>query len=284
MFVDIRPDTLNLDETLVEGLVTERTKAIFVVHYAGTGVEMDHILRLAQKHGLFVVEDAAQGMDSTYKGRHLGTMGHLGTYSFHETKNVICGEGGALLLNDERFVDRAEILLEKGTNRKAFFEGAVDKYTWVDVGSSFVLSELNAAYLFGQLEKKDTILRKRLSLYQVYRDSLMSLGHQGVVRLPEVPQACKNNGHMFYLICRSERERGDLIAYLRRQGIEAVFHYVPLHTSPMGRKIAPEAYLPVTEDVAGRLIRLPMFYTMKGHEQSAVIGQVQAFFNTRVTA
>jgi len=260
VFIDIRADTLNLDESQLEALITPKTRAIFVVHYGGVGAEMDTILEIAHRHNLFVVEDAAQGVGATYKEKYLGTLGHLGTYSFHETKNIICGEGGTLLINDEQFIERAEILLEKGTNRKQFCEGQVDKYTWVDVGSSYVLSELNAAYLYGQLENESVILNKRLSLFKKYYEALLPLQERGQVRHPIVPTHCEQNGHMFYMICRSNEERQKLIHFLREKNIQAVFHYIPLHQSPMGQKFGKNIGLPVTEDIAARLVRLPMFY------------------------
>jgi len=281
VFIDIRTDTLNLDESKLESLITSRTRAIFVVHYAGVSVEMDIILEIADRHNLFVVEDAAQGIGATYKGKYLGTLGHLGTYSFHETKNIICGEGGALLINDEQFIERAEILLEKGTNRKQFCEGLVDKYTWVDIGSSYVLSELNAAYLYGQLENESLILNKRLNLFDKYYKALLPLQSQGQVQLPIVPAHCQQNGHMFYMICRSNAERNNLIHFLRENNIQAVFHYIPLHQSPMGQKLGKNYSLPITQDIAARLVRLPMFYTLTEEEQAFITENILLFFENR---
>ncbi|MBI5360783.1 MAG: dTDP-4-amino-4,6-dideoxygalactose transaminase [Planctomycetes bacterium] len=278
VFIDIRKDTLNIDETMIEKLITPKTKAIYAVHYAGIGAEMDAILRVAQNHNIYVVEDAAQGVDARYNGKYLGTIGHLGTYSFHETKNYTCGEGGALLVNDEKFIDRAEILLEKGTNRKKFMEGLVDKYTWVDVGSSYVLSELNAAYLYAQLESRDAILKKRLSIFNKYYAGLQSLQKNGKIQLPFIPPHCRSNGHMFYIICGTRDERSRLMKFLRDRNIQAVFHYVPLHSSPMGVKNGRSATLPVTEHITERLLRLPFFYYLTDTEQDYIIESVLSFY------
>lgn len=278
VFIDIRKDTLNIDETMIEKLITPKTKAIYAVHYAGIAAEMDAILRLAQKHGLYVVEDAAQGVDARYNGKYLGTIGHLGTYSFHETKNYTCGEGGALLVNDEKFIDRAEILLEKGTNRKKFMEGLVDKYTWVDVGSSYVLSELNAAYLYAQLESRNDILKKRLNIFNKYYTMLKPLQDKGKMQLPFIPAHCKTNGHMFYVICSSRDERSKLMKFLHDRNIQTVFHYIPLHTSPMGIKTGRNGSLPVTEHIAERLLRLPFFYYLTDIEQNYIIESVLNFY------
>jgi dTDP-4-amino-4,6-dideoxygalactose transaminase len=278
VFVDIRPDTLNMDETRIEAAITSQTKAIYVVHYAAVGAAMDKILAIADKHGIFVVEDAAQGVDATYRGRYLGTIGHLGAFSFHDTKNYNCGEGGALIVNDARFIERAEVILEKGTNRKQFFDGYIDKYTWVDIGSSFILSELNAAYLYAQLEAKDAIRHKRLSVYNRYQSGLQELAHRGII-FPTIPLECEHNGHMFYLLCRSRQERTRLLSFLKSQGVFAVFHYVPLHTAPMGQKIAAPVTLPVTEDLSARLVRLPMYYDLTDAQVQRVIDMVNAFYS-----
>jgi dTDP-4-amino-4,6-dideoxygalactose transaminase len=280
VFVDIREDTLNLDESKLEAAITPRTKAIVPVHYAGVAARMDAVLSIAGRHGIPVVEDAAQAIDSTFRGKPLGTFGALGTLSFHETKNCICGEGGALFVNEERLVDRAEILLEKGTNRKQFREGRADKYTWVDIGSSYAMSELNAAFLFAQLERKSAILGKRLALFDRYLAELGPLQERGHCRLPAVPEGCAANGHMFYLLCATGEVRARLIAHLKENGVEAVFHYVPLHTSPLGARLSPPASLPVTESVAQRIVRLPMFFTMSEAEQSRVIGAVHGFYRS----
>lgn len=267
VFVDIRPDTLNLDENLIEAAITERTRAIVPVHYAGVSCEMERILAIARKYNLLLVEDAAQGVNSFYNGRALGSIGHLGCYSFHETKNYICGEGGALCINDARFVERAEILRDKGTDRQKFFRGEVDKYTWVDLGSSFVISEICAAFLYGQLELLDAIARRREEIYQNYRRLLKPLEAQGMLRLPTIPEDCRSNYHMFYILLPTADERDKMLEHLRSEGIHAVFHYVPLHTSPMGRTFGyKEGDLPVTEDLAGRLIRLPMYFDLTASE------------------
>lgn len=277
VFVDVRPDTLNIDETKLEAAITPRTKAIYVVHYAGVGAAMDEIMAIAKEHNIFVVEDAAQGVDATYKGKYLGTIGHLGAYSFHDTKNYNCGEGGALIVNDAQFIDRAEIILEKGTNRKKFFEGLIDKYTWVDIGSSYIVSELNAAYLYAQLEAKDTICKKRSSVFERYKAGLSPLQAKGLI-FPTIPKDCVHNGHMFYLIVRSNQERTQLLAQLKAKSIQAVFHYVPLHTAPMGQKVAAPAKLPVTEDLSARLVRLPMYYDLTNEQVDTVIQEILTFF------
>jgi dTDP-4-amino-4,6-dideoxygalactose transaminase len=278
VFVDIRPDTLNLDERLVAAAVSPRTKAIFVVHYAGVGCELDAIVEIARERNLLVVEDAAQGVNARYRGRALGSIGHLGCYSFHETKNYICGEGGALCINNDRLRERAEILRDKGTNRQRFFRGEVDKYTWVDVGSSYVPSEICSAFLYGQLEQLDEIARRRQEVYQRYERALQVLEDQGQVRLPRVPGHCLSNAHMFYLLLPTPELRSGLIAHLKAAGIHAVFHYVPLHSSPLGRQLNPaQPPLPVTDSVAERLVRLPMFYDITPDEQEDVIGAVTEF-------
>lgn len=279
-FVDIRPDTLNMDEKLIEGAITEKTKAIVPVHYAGVSCEMDTIMEIASWHGLLVVEDAAQGVNATYKGRYLGTIGHLGTYSFHETKNFISGEGGAVVVNDDRFIERAEIIREKGTNRSKFFRGEVDKYTWVDIGSSFLPSEIVAAFLYAQLEEAVTITRKRQEIFGYYAEQFESLVSRGLFRIPACPEGCRHNAHLFYLIVETEpADRGRLIEHLKKQEIGAVFHYVPLHTSPMGRKMGySEGDLPVTEEMSERLIRLPCYYELTREDQNRVINAVREFF------
>jgi dTDP-4-amino-4,6-dideoxygalactose transaminase len=277
-FVDIRPDTLNLDENLIEEAITERTKAIVTVHYAGVGCEMDTILEIANRYGLVVIEDAAQGVTARYKDRFLGTIGHLGTYSFHETKNFISGEGGALVINDEWFIERAEIIREKGTNRSKFFRGEIDKYTWVDLGSSYLPSEIVAAFLYAQLEEADTINRRRAEIYDRYMEAFKPLAEKGFVRLPSCPPECRHNSHLFYLILPSETVRNALITDLRARGIHLVFHYVPLHTSPMGRAMGySKGDLPVTEDLSMRLIRLPCFFGLTAKNQDRVIDAVASF-------
>jgi dTDP-4-amino-4,6-dideoxygalactose transaminase len=280
-FVDIRRDTLNIDEELIEAAITERTKAIVPVHYAGVACEMDTILDIAQRYDLLVVEDAAQGVNATYKGRYLGTIGHLGTYSFHETKNFICGEGGALVINDERFIERAEIIREKGTNRSQFFRGEVDKYTWLDIGSSYLPSEIIAAFLYAQLEEADTITRKREAIFNYYAERLQPLQDRGLLQLPSSPAECKHNGHMFYiLVLASINDRDKLIAHLEKRDIYAIFHYVPLHTSPMGLKMGyKRGDLPRTEDLSACLIRLPCYFELTREEQNRVISEIYRFFD-----
>lgn len=280
VFVDIREDTLNMDEQQVEPMITPRTKAIVPVHYAGVGCDMDSIMAIADRRGLLVVEDAAQAVNASYKGRWLGAIGHLGCYSFHETKNFISGEGGALMINDERFIERAEIVREKGTNRSKFFRGEVDKYTWVDIGSSYLPSELVAAFLYAQLEHADEITERRLSIWQRYRERLQCLEDRGVARLPRVPKNCVHNGHMFYLLMNSEQERDDLIRHLRSRNIHAVFHYVPLHSSPMGRRLGiTDGQLTVTDRIANRLVRLPCFHGLTCEDQERVASAVLGFFD-----
>ena len=281
VFVDIRPDTLNLDENLIEEAITPKTKVICAVHYAGVACEMRRILALAEKHGLLVVEDAAQGVNACYNGRSLGSLGHLGTYSFHETKNYICGEGGALAINAPELVQRAEIIRDKGTNRQQFFRGQVDKYTWVDVGSSYVPSEIASAFLYGQLEMLDQIAQRRRQIHQFYRRHLEPLEAEGLVRLPLTPEACTGNYHMFYILLENEATRDALLDELQVNEIHAVFHYVPLHSSPMGRKLGRAAGdLPVTEELSGRLLRLPFFYEITEDEQRRVAGTIRAFLES----
>ena len=280
VFVDIRPDTMNIDETLIEAAITSRTRAIVPVHYAGVACEMDTIMEIASKHDLFVIEDTAQGMMATYKGRTLGTIGHIGCYSFHETKNYTSGgEGGLLILNDERFIGRAEIIREKGTNRSQFFRGQVDKYSWVDLGSSYLPSELQAAYLYAQLLDTDRINDRRRVLWANYFTALTPLAQQGDITLPAVPGACRHNGHMFYLRTRSLETRSELLAYLKDRGIMAVFHYVPLHSSVAGKKFGrfhgTDTYTTIESE---RLVRLPMYYTLTDEQQQKVIDHVIAFF------
>lgn len=281
-FVDIRPDTLNLDERLVPKAINEKTKAIFPVHYAGVACEMDPILAAAESHGLWVVEDAAQGVNSFYRGRPLGSIGHLGAYSFHETKNYICGEGGALSINHPPFERRAEILRDKGTNRQQFLRDEVDKYTWVDVGSSYVPSEIVSAFLLAQLEQLDLITERRRQVHQYYCDRLAALEEEGLLRLPIVPHDCTTNYHLVYILLPTAELRDSLMAHLRQQGIGAVFHYVPLHTSPMGQKLGYRAGdLPVTEDLAARLLRLPIFHEITEAEQNRVIASMEGFLRSQ---
>jgi dTDP-4-amino-4,6-dideoxygalactose transaminase len=260
VFVDIRPDTLNIDESLIEAAVTPRTRAICVVHYAGVSCEMDEILAIAERHGLAVVEDAAQGIMSTYKGRPLGAIGALGALSFHETKNVISGEGGALLVNDPALVERAEIIREKGTNRSKFFRGQVDKYTWVDVGSSYLPSEILAAFLAAQLDEADAITARRIALWDRYHACAEPLESRGVLRRPIVPAHCTHNAHMYYVLLPSFERRTAFIEGLKQRGIGAVFHYVPLHSSPAGMRYGRSAgNLPITDSTSDGLVRLPLW-------------------------
>lgn len=272
IFVDIRPDTLNMDETKIAQIISKRSKAIVPVHYAGIGCDMDAIMDVANSNNLYVIEDAAQGLSTKYKDKYLGTIGHFGAYSFHETKNCICGEGGALVINDTRFVERAEIIRDKGTNRSKFFRGEVDKYTWVDIGSSYVLSDLLAAYLYAQLENLDKICNIRKVIFEYYYERLKSLEKKGVIKLPHIPSDCVPNYHMFYVIFSSGSERDRVMIKLKEAGIYAIFHYLPLHSSLMGKEFGYKTGdLPVTEDISMRLLRLPFYNTMARKEQDYVI-------------
>jgi len=280
VFVDIRPDTMNIDETLIEAAITPNTKAIVPVHYAGVACEMDVIMDIACRHQLIVVEDAAQGMMSSYKGRALGTIGHMGTFSFHETKNYTSGgEGGLFIINDEKFINRAEIIREKGTNRTQFFRGKVDKYSWVDIGSSYLPSELNAAYLWGQLEYADKINTERLEYWDTYYKNLKTLKEKGFVELPVITKNAIHNAHMFYIKVKSLEERTLLITYLQENGVNSVFHYVPLHSAPAGLKYGKfcgeDNY---TTRESERLIRLPMYYGLGKEKIMYIITQIKVFF------
>ncbi len=273
VFVDIRIDTLNIDETKIEAAITPRTKAIVPVHYAGVACEMDAIMDIAKRHGLYVIEDAAQGCMATYKGRQLGTIGDLGCYSFHETKNIISGEGGALLINRAELVERAEIIREKGTNRSKFVRGEVDKYTWTDVGSSFLPGEVVAAFLWAQMEEARRITEQRLSLWTHYDEHLSAA--RPLIATPTIPNDCEHNAHMYYVINQTARSRDDIIANLGAKGIHSVFHYVPLHSAPFGRRLGkPVAHLPVTDYIAANLIRLPMWLGLDKERQIRVIDAV----------
>ncbi|EAZ4878452.1 dTDP-4-amino-4,6-dideoxygalactose transaminase [Salmonella enterica] len=281
VFVDIRPDTMNIDETLIEAAITDKTRAIVPVHYAGVACEMDVIMALADKYNLFVVEDAAQGVMSTYKGRALGTIGHIGCFSFHETKNYTAGgEGGATLINDRALIERAEIIREKGTNRSQFFRGQVDKYTWRDIGSSYLMSDLQAAYLWAQLEAADRINQQRLSLWQTYYDALTPLARAGRIELPSIPENCGHNAHMFYIKLRDIADRSALINFLKEAEIMAVFHYIPLHDCPAGDKfgefIGDDVY---TTKESERLLRLPLFYNLAPVDQRTVIATLLNYFS-----
>ena len=279
VFVDIRPDTMNIDETKIEEAITEKTKVIMVVHYAGVACEMDTIMDIARRHHLKVIEDAAQAMMSTYQDIPLGTIGDFGCYSFHETKNFSMGEGGALLINRPEYNEKAEILREKGTNRAKFFRGQVDKYTWVDFGDSYLPSELNAAYLWAQLEKADEITNDRLRSWDVYYKAFKPLKDNGIIDCSSVPDGCSHNAHMFYLKCTNLAERSKLIAYLREHGVYAVFHYIPLHSAPAGLKFGRfngvDAY---TTEESERLVRLPLYYGLTPENQKIVIDAVYDFY------
>lgn len=279
LFCDIRPDTLNLDENRLEELISPRTKAIIPVHYAGVGCEMDAILDIAAHHGTAVVEDNAHGLFGRYRGKPLGSFGCMATQSFHETKNFHCGEGGALLINDTRFVERAEIIREKGTDRSRFFRGQVDKYTWVDVGSSYLPSDILAAFLYAQMEARHSIQERRRHIWERYREELCDWGTRHGVRLPTIPDHCDQSYHMFYLIMPSLQERQALINHLRSRDIMSVFHYLPLHISEMGSRAGGKpGDCPVTEEVSDRLLRLPFFYGLTYDEQGRIITAVGEFY------
>jgi len=279
VFVDIRPDTLNIDENLIEGAITERTKAIIPVHYAGVACEMDKIMEIAKKYNLFVIEDAAQGVMSAYKEKALGAIGDFGTFSFHETKNYTMGEGGAILIQNKEFIERAEIIREKGTNRSKFFRGQIDKYSWVDIGSSYLPSELNAAYLYAQLEAAEEINDNRLKSWDKYYEELDPLQKAGYIELPFVPEYCKHNAHMFYIKCRNLKERTELINYLKTNGILAVFHYVPLHSAEAGKKFGrmhgEDKY---TTKESERLLRLPMYYGLSESDLNHIVNTIKSFY------
>jgi len=282
VFVDMRPDTLNMDETLIEAAITPRTKAILPVHYAGVACEMDAIMRIARARNLLVLEDAAQGILSRYKGRALGAIGEMSALSFHETKNIHCGEGGALLINDPAFVERAEIVMEKGTDRSKFFRGEVDKYTWVDMGSSYLVNEMTAAFLRAQLEEAERIVGDRLALWNRYHKALAPLEAEGKLRRPVVPEGCEHNAHIFYILLDSAESRDALMAFLKEKGILAVFHYIPLDTALAGRTYGAPSPKPLglTADLSARLLRLPLFL---GLEPDEVIEAVFAFFGKEWT-
>jgi len=279
IFVDIRPDTLNMDEKLIDSAITARTRVILPVHYAGVGCAMDEILDLAQRHGLYVVEDAAQGLLSTYKGKYLGTLGHLGCLSFHETKNIISGEGGALLVNDPVFVERAEIVREKGTNRNQFFRGEVDKYTWLDIGSSYLPSELVGAFLFAQLEQCEKIIAARSRLFERYYNLLRPLHEKGWIQVPSLGDHCSANGHIFYILARTGEEAVRLARHLKEEGILAIFHYVPLHSSPAGKRYGRAVNdMKHTNELSARLLRLPLYYEMRDEDLERVVGRIFDYY------
>lgn len=271
VFCDIRSDNLNIDEEKIESLITERTKAIVPVHYGGVACAMDRVMEIATSHDLFVVEDAAQGVNARYKGRHLGTIGHFGCYSFHETKNYSMGEGGALVINDERFIARAEILREKGTDRSRFYRGEIDKYSWVDIGSSYLPSDILAAVLWAQLEHLDAIQEKRKRIHEIYHEGLRDLEMAGYLRLPIINDYAESNYHLFYVLMRSERERDLTLTRLKEEGVHAVFHYIPLHQSTYYRERFGDLSLPITEELSGRLLRLPMYYDLSEDDAFRII-------------
>ncbi len=277
VFVDLRADTMNIDERLIEAAISPKTKAIVVMHYAGVACEMEEIMAIANRHNIKVIEDAAQCLGGYYRGKHLGTIGHFGTFSFHSTKNIHCGEGGALLINDQSLIERAEIIREKGTNRNQFLLGMVDKYSWVDVGSSVLLGELNAAFLFAQLQELETLTQKRQQIWERYLQKLAGLATE--IGLPKVPKDCKHNGHIFYLKCRNTEERKDLIDHLKKQEISSVFHYVPLHSSLAGHKFGyfhgADKY---TSIESGRLLRLPLFPDLEEESQDRITTLVLDFY------
>jgi len=280
VFVDIRPDTMNIDERLIEGAITEQTKAIVPVHYSGVGCEMDVIMDVARRHGLFVIEDAAQGVMSTYNGKQLGTFGHFGAYSFHETKNITsAGEGGLLIINDAAYVQRAEIIREKGTNRSQYFRGMVDKYSWVDLGSSYLPSDIQAAYLWGQLELAEEITHNRVGTWRRYQDGLLELERSGLIATPAVPKNCAHNGHMFYLKVRDLAQRTAFLKHLNSVGVHSVFHYVPLHTAPAAKHFArfhgKDVFTTIESD---RLLRLPLWYGLDPKASEHVIECIYDFF------
>jgi dTDP-4-amino-4,6-dideoxygalactose transaminase len=279
IFVDIRADTLNIDEKLIEDAITSRTKAIVLVHYAGVSCEINTILDIAKEHNLWVIEDAAQGVGAKYRNKTLGTIGDMGCYSFHETKNISCGEGGALLIQDETLMERAEIIREKGTNRSKFWRGQVDKYTWVDIGSSYLPSELNAAYLYTQLQNMEQINENRMKSWNLYYEGLLPLAQKGFIDLPFIPLECQHNAHMFYIKVKNIEERSKLIEYLKQNDIQAVFHYVPLHSSPAGKQYGTffgnDKY---TTKESERLLRLPMYYGLDEKSVVFIIENIAKFY------
>lgn len=279
VFVDIRPDTMNIDETLIEDAITEKTKAIVPVHYGGVSCEMDTICDIAKRHNLLVIEDAAQGVMSYYKGKALGSIGDFGCYSFHETKNYSMGEGGAVLVNHQDDVERAEIIREKGTNRTKFFRGQIDKYTWVDLGSSYLQSELNCAYLYAQIENPDIINNDRLKSWNKYYELLTPLKEKGVIDLPVIPEGCQHNAHMFYIKTKNIEERSRLIKFLKENEIGAVFHYIPLHSAPAGKEFGRfHGEDKFTTKESERLLRLPMYYGLKESDVEIVVSKVKEFY------
>lgn len=279
IFVDIDPDTLNISSNKIASAITDKTKVIVPVHYAGIACEMDAIMSLAKQNNLLVVEDAAQGVNAKYHDKYLGTIGDIGTFSFHETKNFTCGEGGAIVVNNENMIERAEIIREKGTNRSRFFRGEVDKYTWVDTGSSYLPSDILAAFLYAQLENMEKINRRRAEIFDYYKRSLMPLVNNGILTLPYVLSECQSNSHLFYIILENEETRDGLMGFLKARGVLAVFHYLPLHLSPMGQSMGgAKGQLPVTEAMSKRLLRLPFYYELTEDEQAEIVEKIQEFF------
>lgn len=281
IFADINRDTLNIEVDEIQKKITEKTKAIVVVHYAGVACNMDKIMEIARKKNIFVIEDAAQGVNAQYNDKYLGTIGDIGTYSFHETKNFICGEGGAIVINNDSFIERAEIIREKGTNRSKFFRGEVDKYTWMDIGSSYLPSDIIAAFLYAQLENMDEINARRSEIFDYYYRALIPFSNEGLMRLPYISNQCESNCHLFYIIVKDNETREALLAYFKSKKIMALFHYVPLHLSPVGRSMGyTDGTLPVTESMSERLIRLPFFYEITKEQQNRVIDTIHQFFKT----
>lgn len=276
VFVDVRPDTLNIDESLIEDAITPKTKAIVPVHYAGVPCEMDVIMKIAQKYNLLVIEDAAQGILSSYKGRQLGSIGDIGCLSFHETKNIISGEGGSILLNNKKFIQRAEIIREKGTNRSDFMRGEVSKYTWIDIGSSYLPGELTAAFLWAQLQEADSITKRRKEIWDFYHKSFYSLENKNKLVRPSIPSHCYHNAHIYYLLLSDENQRDGFIKFMKSKGVNCVFHYIPLHSSKLGKRMGRSNNISITDNIAGRLVRLPIWL---GVDKFKVVKTVQDYFN-----
>jgi len=279
IFVDIREDTLNVDESLVAQAVTEKTRCIVPVHYSGVACEMESLLALGKKHNIAIIEDGAQGLMAEYKGRPLGSLGEMATISFHDTKNIICGEGGCLVFNQADWVKRAEVILEKGTDRSSFLRGEIAKYEWCDIGSSFALSELNAALLWSQLENAEPLIAKRRALWQRYHEELAGLEGREFLRRPVIPESCVHNGHLYYLLAQNEKERNELLVFLRKNGIEAFFHFVPLHSSPAGKRFGRcFGDLPITESLSARIIRLPLWPGMTDQQFATIVTAIKRFY------
>ncbi len=285
VFVDIRPDTLNINEIKIEATITKKTKAIVPVHYAGIACEMDTIMNIAKKYNLLVIEDAAHAILSEYKGKRLGSIGHLGCLSFHETKNINSGEGGALLINDQRLIERSEVIWEKGTDRQKYFRGEIDKYTWTDIGSSYLPSDITAAFLYAQLLHAEEITEKRVNNFQTYYNLLKPLEGDGLIQLPYIPNHCKHNGHLFYIIAKTHKEQQKLIKYLNQNGISAIFHYIPLHSASAGKKYAKIIRnLTITENFSSKLIRLPNYYELTNENCQYIVQKIYDYFNKKLKA